>query len=132
MGTVERSIAVNDVNSWLDYKKVSPSKRQANEQSIETMVNAIEDGDLVVNEDKTLTLTLKIPVTGEVKFDTLVFQPRIPVETLHNSLGGVKATDVDARLLAHVSALTSKGKALIKKLDTEDYDVARAIATFFL
>ena len=78
---------------------------------------------------------LKFPIEdkgGSTAFKTLEYKPRLNMASIHLHLQGVKSADADGRVCAYVAALTSKPKELIKKLDTEDYGIAQAIAIFFL
>jgi hypothetical protein len=39
---VSREVAIEEINQWLDFKKVSDSKREVYEDNIETLVEAIK------------------------------------------------------------------------------------------
>lgn len=132
MSKVTKEIAVRDITEWLDYKKVSQNKREFQKDTVETLVDAIQDGWLVLKEDKQFEMKLKFPLGEGSDLDTLTFKSRIKTSTIANHLKGVKATDVDGRLLAYVAALTSQTRALIGDLDTEDQSLAQAIAVFFV
>jgi hypothetical protein len=132
MNTVAREVAEQEINSWLDYKKVSERKREANKDSIETLVDAVADGSLLLREDKTLVHELKFPTDGDKPLTKLEYVPRLKMSTIHNKLQGVKASDPDGRICAYVGALTSQTIALVRSLETEDYSISQAIAIFFL
>lgn len=129
---VSREIAESEVNSWLDYKKVGDKKREAYKDKIEYLVDAIEDGTLVLNADKSFTQKLKHPAGENGVIDKLTFAARINASKLHQHLQGTKGTDGDGRILCHICALTGKPKIVIGALDTEDYGLASDIAVFFL
>ena len=130
---VALDVAIEEVNKWLDYKRVNDKKRESYKENIETLVDAVADGYLRLNqEDHKFILELKFPTDGESPVKSLEFKPRIKVSQVHQHLQGVKSTDADGRLLAYVAALTSQPSGIIKGLDTEDYNVALAIAIFFL
>jgi hypothetical protein len=132
MSKVSKEIGFQDISEWLDYKKVSANKREAQKDTIETLADAISEGTLVLKEDKSLEMTLKFPTEGEEPLTKLTFKPRLRTETVAKHLQGVKATDIDGRLLAYVAALTGNTKTLVGKLDTEDQSLAQAIAVFFV
>lgn len=132
MNKVTKEQAEIEVNEWLDFKKVGSAKRESQEEQIKALVNAIAEGDLVLNEKKEFVQTLKVPVGVEIKIETLTYVPRINMETVHAKLQGVKSNDADGRVLAYIAALTGKAKSILKSMDTEDYGVAQAIAIFFL
>lgn len=131
---VSLEIAAAEIDAWLDYKKVSATKRENRKDQIKTLVEAVSEGDLIINEDKTMSQKLKFPEVFATALDndSLVYKPRIAAATIHMHLQNVKSDDPDGRLTAHIAALTGKSKEMIKKLDTEDYATAQAIAFFFL
>lgn len=129
---VSKEISISEVNAWLDYKKVSDKKREAQKEQIEVIQDAISDGTLTLNEDRSFTHHLKFPIGKDVTIISLEYKPRVAMQTIHSHLQGVKPTDGDGRLCAYVAALTSKPKDVIKSLDTEDYNISQAIALFFL
>ena len=132
MNKVTKEQAQSEVEAWLDYKKIGSKKRESQEAQIETLVDAVAEGDLVLNEDKSFTQKLKFEVGEEIKILELKYRPRLDMSTIHSKLDGVKSSDGDGRVLAYVAALTGQVKSVIKKLDSEDYSVAQSIAIFFL
>lgn len=132
MGKVAREVAEAEIGKWLDYKKISDSRRESNKDSIESLVVAVMSGTLVLNDDMNLEYSLNFPIGEEQKIDKLIFKPRLKVGTVHKHLQGVKATDADGRILAYVAALTSTAKAVVEAIDTEDYAVCTSVAIFFL
>lgn len=129
---VSKEIALKDVISWLDYKKVPASKREAYKDNIESLVNAVSEGTLVLNDDKSFTHHLIFPFGKEVTIDKLVYKPRIRVGDVYAHMNGIKTTDVDGRVHAYVCTLTGQPKEIVKQLDTEDIAVAQNIAIFFI
>lgn len=130
---ISREVAEKEITSWLDYKKVSESKRVSHKDAVDTLIDAVSDGLLKFREaDKALVHTLKWPTDGELPVKELEYKPRLSVNQVHVHLQGVKSTDADGRICAYVAALTSKSKEFIKKLDTEDYGISQSVAVFFL
>lgn len=132
MKAVTRELAEAEVNSWLDYKRVSENRRIVQKAQIESLVGAIMEGTLILNENKTFTHELLFPIGGDTKITKLEYKPRVDIGTIHRSLEGVKSDDADGRILAYVAALASITKTISKQIDTEDYGVAQSIAIFFL
>ena len=127
---VSRDVAMIEVEKWLDNKKLSDKKRETNKDSIDALIEGIEDGILSIDEsDFSIKMNLDFPV-GDLK--TLTFKARLSVGELHKYLNGVKSTDGDGRILAYVCALTGQNSGLIKMMFLEDYSVASNIAYFFL
>lgn len=132
MDVISRDIGQQEIEKWLDYKKISHKKREIQKDHIDSLVDAICDGSISLKDDFTIVHNLKFPTDGELPVKTLEYKPRLKMETIHMHLQGVKSQDADGRLCAHVAALTSKPKDLVRKLDTEDYTIAQSIAIFFL
>lgn len=132
MQKVSREQAKQEVESWLDFKKIGEKKRESQEAQIESLVDAVAEGDLVLKEDKTFVQVLKFPTQGDIPIKELEYKPRLSMMNIHSQLEGVKSSDGDGRVLAYVAALTGKAKQIIRNLDSEDYNVSQAIAIFFL
>lgn len=128
---VTKDVAIAEVNKWLDFKRVSQTKREELEKNIETITNAIEQGNLVLGTDYSLTQKLLFPLGDNDEVRELTHKARVALGTIHLHMQGVKTGDVDGRLVAYVAAVCGKPKDLIKKMDTEDYSIALAIALFF-
>lgn len=130
---VSIDVAIADMNRWLDAKKVSDKKREAYADNIENLTDAISEGSLILNENNEFEQKLKFPIKSESgDIETLKFKNRLTVDAVQNNLTGVKPTDADGRITAYVSALTNLPKAVIKRMDTEDYSIGQALAIFFL
>ena len=129
---VDLETARVEVEKWLDFKRVRESKREANKETIDALVEAVSEGQLVVNEDHSLTHTLDVPTGGETALTSLTYKPRLTVQDTHSKMKGVKANDVDGRIIALVSALCGKPASLEGKLDTSDYSISQNVALFFL
>lgn len=130
MQKVLREVAEQEVQSWLDYKKVSDSRREEKAEQIKALVNAIADGQVILNEDYTLTQVLLSEVGVEVKIKELTFKARLSGAQIQTYLQGVKPTDIDGRLYGYIAALTGQPKEVVRNLDTEDLTVAQNIAFF--
>lgn len=133
MGLVNKEVANSEVCKWLDFKKVSEKKRESKKEYIETIVDAISEGDLELKSDGMILIQkLKFPGDKQGAVTVLEYQPRIKVNEIQSQMIGVKATDPQSLLSAYVSALTKQPKAAIVAMDTEDWEIAQAIASFFI
>lgn len=122
--------ATDEVEGWLDKKKVYPSTRETQKDSIDLLVEAMMNGDLVLNDvTNEFTHKLLFPLE-DVK--ELKYKSRLNDKMLRPYLQGVKSNDADGRLNAHVSALTATPKAVIENLDSADKKIMMSIAVFFL
>ncbi len=125
-------VAEKDTNKWLDAKRVSSSNREVHKDHVEVITDAIVDGILTLKEDNSFSHKLLFPIEGDSSLDTLDYKSRLKISTVHSHLKGVKGGDADGRILAYVSALTSKPAGVIRALDTQDYSISQAIVVFFL
>jgi len=133
MSKVSEEVAIQEVNKWLDAKKVSPEKREENQKSIDELVNYVKSGNIIVKDDLKLTQILNFEIGEEDKINEFNYRNRISLDDIHKRLigAGVKAGDVDGRIRVYVAALTDKPYATIGKLDSSDWSVASTIAGFF-
>lgn len=132
MEKITKETAIKEVDSWLDYKKVNEKKRETYRDHIETLVDAVCDGSVIIREDSVIVHELKFPIEGELPINKLEYKPRVKVQTVHLHMQGVKQNDADGRVCAYVAAISSKPKEVIKALDTEDYSISQAVAIFFM
>jgi hypothetical protein len=125
--------ATEEVNEWLDYKKVGAKKRELQRESIETLVEAICEGHLTKSEDHEFEYSLLFPIeTEDNKIEKLKFKPRVHTSDISTQLTKVKPGDVHGMICGYAAALTGKPRAVIAALDTEDFGVVGAIAVFFM
>jgi hypothetical protein len=133
MTKISSEIAEKEVAAWLKYKGVSERKAEAQKDNIDTIKEAIEDGNLTLDpETMIFTQILKFPIGEKDSIKEFKFQPRIKLNAIRQQLNNVKSTDTIGLLSAYVSALTSQPKDILLNMDTEDYKVGQAIAIFFL
>lgn len=132
---ITRDLAVQEVNKWLDIRKVKQSKRESLDMAIEDLVDSFMEGLLRLQEDGTLVQTLDYPIVNEdgiVTLSELTYIPRLSQSMITNAMTGIKAGDANAIFSSYICALTGKVKALLGALDSEDYKVGRNIASFFI
>lgn len=135
MEKISKDVAVIEFEKWLDFKRVKDTKRKDSEAQENEIVSAIASGNIIVEDDFTLTHKLEFPVQndkGVVSLSELKYKPRIQVRQLNAKLKGVKADDADGRILAYAAALTGENTGMIGCLDTEDYRIASCIVMYFL
>ena len=134
MAKVSEEMAQKTINAWLDAKRVRERKREQQKDNIETLVDAVADGDLSHDpESNELTLVLLQPVGIEKKVEKLIFKPRINMGLIRQGLKGIKVTeDSMGYIMAYIATLTNQPKNVINALDSDDYKIASAIAGFFL
>lgn len=129
---VTYEVALKEVHSWLEHKKVSESKIEDSEDNIENLAKSICDGLLTLDGDFNFTQTLKWVIGKEGSVTHLVFKPRLKGGEIENRLQNVKAGNMQGMLNAYICGLTGENSVVVKDIDTEDGRVANAIASFFL
>lgn len=130
---IVREVAEADIEKWLVAKKITNSQREARKDEIDTLTDAIMDGNLVVKDDATLEHTLIHAIDkGEKKVTALNYKLRLMVKDIQTAMKGVKNNDVEGRLLAYASALTGQNTGVLQYMDTADSRIANSISVFFL
>lgn len=132
MSALAPEVAMQEIEKWLDHKKVSANKRESNEEAIKVLAEEISAGNMVLTDSFNLEYKLKSPIKSEQPTTQLVFKPRLTIGTVYNHLQGVKPTDADGRLFAYAAALTTNPKDLIKNLEIDDWNIVQAVVVFFL
>ncbi|MBX9450024.1 MAG: phage tail assembly protein [Taibaiella sp.] len=132
---VSLEVAQQEVNKWLDSKKIKEKARETHSESIESLVSSVADSTLILNDDNSFCHKLNFQVlseSGEPILSELVYKNRLTVGEVNMANKGVAHNDVDGRILTYMSVLTNTPKGKLMKLDTQDYAVARSIVVFFL
>lgn len=130
---VSREIAEEEIEYWLDKKKVRESQRSFYKESVEILTDAMMDGDLVLDKDTNeLTYTLSFPTEGTAPIKNLKFKARLNDAMLKPHMETSKSgTLVDVNL-SYLAALTDVPKTVLAKLDTVDKRVISNVVVFFL
>jgi len=129
---VDREIAIREINGWIEFKKIGRKKRDEYAENIEQLVDAVEEGVLIVTEKHELKHTLKFPIGNGGTIKELIYKPRIKGSDIDRQTKGIKTNDTGGRVRAYVAALTGVAKGILADMDTEDYSVSQGIAVFFI
>ncbi len=125
--------ATKDFEKWLEARRINERKRESNKTYEETLIGGIMDGNLIVNEDATLTQILVFPTADGEGVKELVYSQRLNAGQRQAATKGVDAKDGEGRLIGYVAALTNQPLGVIKKIESgDDYDIATSIAVYFL
>jgi CRISPR/Cas system CSM-associated protein Csm3 (group 7 of RAMP superfamily) len=129
---INKDTAKEEITKWLDYKKIREAERQSNDVFIERLSSAIESEQLVLNDLMELEFELAFPIEGEnITLSKVIFKPRMSALDREQATKGVNAGDGYGRINAIAAELCKQPRAILKKLDTEDYKIVEAIAVFF-
>jgi len=127
---ISKEQAEKEVNSWLDYKKVSPKKRETLKGNIAYLVEAMMEGLLVLDSETfVFEHTLKFPV-GETK--KLKYKPRLTIKEIQDRTQNIKISGPLEQSIAYISALTGQPSSIIKEMDSEDNTLADYLSFFFM
>jgi hypothetical protein len=131
MNQVSIEVAQSEIDGWLKFRRVNDRRKLEMESQVETLVNAVCDGALIVKEDNSLELTLIEPL-GDNSKRVLTFKPRIQVRDVQPALRSLKSGDGDGRIMAYLSALTGESMGILGLMDSSDHSICASIVVFFL
>jgi hypothetical protein len=129
MSKVSREVAEKDVERWLDFKRVKGLKREKNKEAIESMIECVMDGTLVVDEECVITHNLLFPLGNDESIRELKYAPRLTVGRISEYTKNSKTND--ERVCGYISALSGQANGIISKMETEDYSVVGNVVIFF-
>ena len=133
MEKITYEIAQKEIETWMDARRVSQSKRKNNESGVETLIEAVMYGQIVINEDTNqITQNLAYPLGEDESVKTLVYKSRITQKEVQDRVSSLKSQDSLSIISAYISALTLQPIAVLGKLDSTDYSLCQAIAVFFI
>jgi len=132
MSRINPEQATKEINAWLDSKKIMHATKEANQDSIDLLIDGMVEGLLTVEKSNEIIHSLAFPIGDDDKIKNLTYKHRINDRILEPYLKGVKPADSDGRLIAYIAALTGQLKAVIKNMDSVDKKISLAIAVFFL
>lgn len=135
MSKISHEQATEEINGWLDYKKIFQETRDKLKDNTEVLVEAMANGFLTLNPEThefTQKLLFGTGDEGNSGLMELKYRPRLREKDIVPYMKGVKIEDIDARIRAVIGALTMTPKEVIIALDTQDRKVCNAIAFFFM
>jgi hypothetical protein len=128
MPVLSLELAQQEVEEWMNVKKVRTSVREANKENIQVLADGFMDGLLALNkETNEITQELMHPTDGVKK---LVFKSRLTAGDKSKYLSRAKS-DINSQIVALLAALSGENSALIAGLDTDDIAVSRSLTSFF-
>lgn len=128
MPVLNRELAEQEVNKWLDSKRVRATVRRENKDNIEAIIDGFEDGLLILSEETNAIKQTLIFPTGALK--EIIIQPRLKVSERIDRLKNA-GNDADSRVVAILAALSGNMTEALKGMDADDLAVSRNITAFF-
>lgn len=121
-----------EVLEWLKtHKKVKESKLDAYEMQVNTLIDAVKNGDAYI-KDSEFVVKLQFPInSAQGMISEIAFKPRVTVNSIQMQLQGVKSDDSSGRIWAYISASTGINKAILKNIDNVDQENCEAVGVFF-
>jgi hypothetical protein len=123
-----------EITAWLDHKRIRAKARAKYAETIQKLVDAIEEGILVYNpETNELTQKLIFPIEDLVpSVKELIHKPRVNSWDYDNAMKGSDVNDQMARVKGYIKAATGINTNTLKRLDSTDFNVSADLIVFFL
>lgn len=121
-----------EISEWLKAKKIKPKTLEDLSYSVGVLEDAVESGNLIVNEDNTLTQILDFPIeNGDKTVREITYKFRITPADLNKYRRSIEKSDHNLMLV--LMALTDEPKHILNKLDMSyDNRLSEAISFFFV
>lgn len=131
MSKVSFEKATEEVEKWLDSKRIPAKKLEGLSSMKDNLVDQVMDGNLLVNED--LTLTQILVFADGMAVDSLSYKNRITSKDLEPHKRIVKGDTFEDNLTRVIMACTGQPVNVLRNLDTStDRALAESIAVFFM
>ena len=126
---MSREVALNEVEKWMDIRRVRPTKRRNQSEAIEVLADAFIDGSLVLDDETgELTFNLAFPVKSKEK---IVFKPRVKVTEVNRYAEQNRKITGQSIVMNYLCASTGLMVAEAGDIDSEDYGIVQAIVGFY-
>jgi hypothetical protein len=119
-----------EFSKWAESKKLSNKILEKHDDDSEIIIDAIQEGILVLDEENNFIQTLQFP---KEKLQTLKYKNRVTKGELAASTKGIKTDDLIGNMsICYISCLTGENRNDIRTLDSVDSSLGEHIAAFFL
>lgn len=128
-------VAMKEVSTFMDKKKIYPRRRQALQGIMEIVAEAIQYGQVVINDDGSICQTLLEPVVDQNKTVVLAkleYKARVEPSVINKMIQDNKVPGTDARNMIYTTAYSGEGAGMINKLESTDRNTCDAITLFFV
>jgi hypothetical protein len=124
---VDEVTARQEVDTFLDGRKMMPRFRKSIEAAIETIVEAIVYGIVAINDDGSITQNLVTPVDSR---ESLTYKPHVTAFDMNAALIKAKAQSQIERNVVYITTYTGCLTSTVNKLEPTDRSNADSIAFF--
>lgn len=131
MSKIAREVAENEVKAWLDFKNIKDKKRDENQDSIDSIIDAVCDGLITIDSDFVLTQKLMFPIGSKGEITQLSFKPRMKLSTVRICTQGIKTTDSLGFAGGYISAATGEDRNIINSMEMDDFVLSQSVVIFF-
>ncbi len=143
---VTQALAMKDLQKWLDFRREDvqlvteddiDSKEEVESDNTNEIgiLKAIMMGDLVINEDNSMTYKLMFPLNddkGNVAVKELNLLPRLDGNQVNEAMRGADKTQPFKLYIGYISVLSGELRGIINKLDSKDLSLLQKVANYFL
>ena len=130
MSKLSLELAKEEFNKWAESKKLSAKILEKHDDDAEIIIDAIQEGILVLDEENCFIQTLQFPKEG---LQSLKYKNRVTKGELAASTKGIKTDDLIGNMsICYISCLTGENRGMIRALDSVDSSLGEHIAAFFL
>lgn len=133
MFVIAPDAAKAEVTAWMEFMEAETKHEpgSAAQLFIESFVDSVAKGYLVIKEDKSIVQKLRVPLANGEGLKEITYSFRFTVGAYHDAMKGVDPTDEFAYVLAKLQLISKQAPAVLRNLDNKDYKVAKALAVFF-
>lgn len=130
MDKVNKDVAQKDFDRWFEAKKLPKTRKEGdNEAMVNELLGSVEEGFIILNDDGSVILKLREPLTGERPLSELNFLPRLTAGELMSKTSYAKSSQ--DKQIATIAALSGEVGGTIRALGTIDMSLAAVISAFY-
>lgn len=130
---VDFETANKEFKRWAEAKRIPNKALQKHEEDAESIIEAIQYGYLMLDDDLNFVHKLAFPLKGDTEVTELKYKFRVSKGELSASTRGLRADNLIGDMATcYISCLTDQPRGIIRALDSTDSGLAEHIAAFFL
>lgn len=117
-----------EVERMLDIKRVKPLRRAALEPAMKIVVEAIQYGEVIFNEDGSIIQNLSMPIPNVSKLE---YKAHVAASVINAKLKALGNYSPAQKLAVNIQCYTGLAAQVVDMLEPADRDVADCLALFF-